>query len=60
MHPREKFRQNLLVKFHFMKDLNFLIHELEQKNFGLGFVAVQNIGSLETSSTVEANSRKCL
>ena len=44
MHPCEKFRQNLLVKFHFMKDFDFLVHELKQrKNFILGFILVQNI-----------------
>ena len=43
----EKFCQNLLFKFHFMKDFDFLIHELEEKNFSLGFVLVQNIGSLK-------------
>ena len=34
MYPCEKFRQNLLVKFYFMK------------NFSLGFVVVENIGRL--------------
>ena len=43
MHPCEKFHQNLFVKSHFMKDFDFLIHELIQKNFSLGFVVVQNI-----------------
>ena len=47
MHPCEKFRQNLLVKFHFMKDFDFLIHALKQKNFSLGFILVQNIRSLK-------------
>ena len=47
MHPCEKFRQNLLVKFHLMKDFDFLIHELKQKNFSLRFVLVQNIRSLK-------------
>ena len=32
MHP-EKFHKNLLVKFYVMKDSNFLIDELKQKNF---------------------------
>ena len=31
MHLCEKFRQNLLVKFHLMKDFNFLIFELKQR-----------------------------
>ena len=31
MHPFGKFRQNLLVKFNSMKDINFLIQELEQR-----------------------------
>ena len=30
MHPSEKFRHNLLVKFYFIKDFIFLIHELKQ------------------------------
>ena len=32
MHPFEKFRQNLLVKFYSMKDFNFLTQE---QNFSL-------------------------
>ena len=47
MHPFEKFRQNILVKFYSMKDFNFLTHELKQKNFSQRFVVVQNIGSLK-------------
>ena len=31
MHPFEKFRQNLLVKFFSMKDFNFLTHELKKR-----------------------------
>ena len=31
MHPFEKFRQNLLVKFYSAKDFSFLTHELKQK-----------------------------
>ena len=31
MHPFEKFRQNLLVKFYIMKNLNFLTHKLKQR-----------------------------
>ena len=31
MHRFERFCQNLLVKFYFMKDFNFLTHELKQK-----------------------------
>ena len=30
MHPCEKFRQNLLLKFNFMVNFDFLIHELKQ------------------------------
>ena len=30
MHPFEKFRKNLLVKFYFMKDFIFPTHELKQ------------------------------
>ena len=30
MHPFEKFRQNVLVKFYFMNDFNFLAYELKQ------------------------------
>ena len=48
MYPFERFRQNLLVKFYSIKDFSFLTHELEtEKNFSLGFVVVQNIGSLK-------------
>ena len=47
MHPCEKFHQDLLVKFHFTKDFNFLKDEPKQKNFSLGFVIVQNMGSLK-------------
>ena len=43
MHPSEEYCQNLLVKFYFIKGFNFLIHKLKQKNFGLGFVVVQNV-----------------
>ena len=32
MHPCEKLRQNLLVKFYFMKDFDFLIHELKYRD----------------------------
>ena len=31
MNPFEKFDQNLLVKFYFTKDFNFLTHELKQR-----------------------------
>ena len=31
MHPFEKFRQNLFVKFYSMKNFNFLTHELKQR-----------------------------
>ena len=47
MHPFEKFRQNLLVKFYSAKDFSFLTHELKQKNFSQGYVVVQNTGSLK-------------
>ena len=40
MHRFEKFCKNLLVKFYSMKDFT-------GNNFSLGFVAVQNIGSLK-------------
>ena len=43
MHRFEKFRKNLLVKVYSMKDFIFETG----KNFSLGFVAVQNIGSLK-------------
>ena len=43
MHHFEKFCQNLFVTFYFMKDFNFLTHELKQKNFSLGSVVVKNI-----------------
>ena len=45
----DKFLQNLLVKFHFMKDFNFSDTLTEtQKSFSLGFVVVQNIGGLKS------------
>ena len=48
MHCFEKFRKNLLVKFYSMKDFIFSDTRAETgKNFSLGFVAVQNIGSLK-------------
>ena len=49
MHNCEIFRQNLFVKFHFMEDLDFLIHEVNEveKNFSPGFVLVQNIRSFK-------------
>ena len=48
MHPFEKFRQNLLVKFYSVKDFNFLTHKLKQrKTLVLGFAVVQNIPSLK-------------
>ena len=31
VHPFEKFRQNLLVKFYSIKDFKFLTHELKQR-----------------------------
>ena len=47
-HRFEKFRKNLLVKFYSMKDFIFSDTRAETgKNFSLGFVAVQNIGSLK-------------
>ena len=46
IHRFEKFRENLLVKFYSMKDFNFLTH-CNRENFSLGFVVVQNIGSLK-------------
>ena len=50
MHRFEKFRENLLVKFYSMKDFIFLTQAETGKNFSLGFVAVQNIGGLNSSS----------
>ena len=48
MHPFEKFRQNLLVKFYSLKDFSFLTLEMKQrKNCCLGFAVVQNNGSLK-------------
>ena len=35
MHPFEKFRQNLLVKFYSVKDFNFLTHELKQSKISV-------------------------
>ena len=31
MHPFEKFRETFLVEFYFIKDFNFLIHEVKQR-----------------------------
>ena len=36
MHPFEKFRQNLLVKFYSMKDFSFLTHKVKQRKTGVG------------------------
>ena len=36
MHPFEKFRQNLLVKFYCMKDFSFLTHKLKQRKTLVG------------------------
>ena len=46
MHRFEKFRKNLLAEFYSMKDFSDTRAETG-KNFSLGFVAVQNIGSLK-------------
>ena len=43
VHPFEKFRQNLLVKFFFVRGFKFLTHELKQRKLQSGFVEVQNI-----------------
>ena len=48
MHCFDKFGKNLLVKFYYMKDYIFSDTRAETgKKFSLGFVAVQNIGSLK-------------
>ena len=48
MHRFEKFRKNLLVKWLFYEGLYFSYTRAETgKNFSLGFVVVQNIGSLK-------------
>ena len=48
VHSFEKFRQNLLVKFYSMKDFKFSDTRAENvKNFSIGFVVMQNIGSLK-------------
>ena len=47
MHPFEKFRQNLLVKFYFMKDFSFLTHELKQRKLHSGVCCSANTGSLK-------------
>ena len=58
MHRFEKFRKNLLVKFYSMEGLYFSDTRAEPgKNFILGFVAVQNIGSLKPCDVLI---RKCL
>ena len=49
MHRFQKFRKNLLVKFYSMKDFIFSDTQAETgKNFSLGFVAVQNVRSLNS------------
>ena len=49
MHLCESFRQNLLVEYYFMKDFNISDTRVEtEKSFSLGFVVVQNIGSLKS------------
>ena len=63
MHPFEKFRQNLLVKFYFMKDFNFPDTRAEtEKSFSLGLVVVKNFGSLKPCHVhaLEAAIRKYL
>ena len=47
MHRFDKFRKNLLVKFYSMKDYFSDTRAETGKNISLGFVAVQNIGSLK-------------
>ena len=48
MHHFERFRKNLLVKFYSMKDFIFTDTRDETgKNFSLGLVAGENIGSLK-------------
>ena len=56
MHPSEKFCQNLLVKFYFIKDFNFLIHELKQRKF---CGDAKNIKSQIFPCALEATSIKC-
>ena len=48
VHPFEKFRQNLLVKFYSTEGFQFSDTQARtEKNFSLGFVVVQNIESLK-------------
>ena len=47
MHRFKKFHKNLLVKFYSMKDFMKDTRAETGKNISLGFVAVQNIGSLK-------------
>ena len=47
MHPFEKFRQNLLVKFILWSILISDTQSETEKNFSLPFFAVQNIESLK-------------
>ena len=58
MHPCEKFRQNLLVRFHFMKDFDFDTRAEIEKNFSLGFVSVQNIRSLKPCHVLLKHQKK--
>ena len=46
MHLCENFRQNLLVKFYFIKDFNFNTRVETDNSFSLLFVVLQNIGNL--------------
>ena len=57
MHPSEKFCQNFLVKFYFLEDFNFLIHELKQRKI-CGTLKRKNSKTLPYA--LEAASRKRL
>ena len=59
MHPFEKFRQNLLVKFYSMKEFKFFDTRAEtEKNFSVGFVVTQNTESLKLYHVLLKHSRE--
>ena len=61
MHPFEKFRQNLLVKFYSVKDFSFLTHELKQKKTLVWVCCgAKHWNSQTLTYALEAIIRKCL
>ena len=61
MHPFEKFRRNLLVKFFSMKDFIFLTHELKQgKTLVWGLLQCKTLEVSNLAMCLEAIISKCL